>query len=110
MHVKKIGSRIYGATLTPSEKKAMEIEIRKQISASEREHELEVDSLILRILHDEFGFGTRRLKRFYRDYILGMSEIACRYEDPECGEYNANTVALSDIGIDIEQWYRLEEL
>lgn len=57
MIVKKAGGKIYGAQLTAAERKAMNIEINKQIAENEHKHMMEVDALVLWELHVQLGFG-----------------------------------------------------
>lgn len=66
MVVKKYKGKIYGAHLTKDEQKAMSIEIRKRL---EEESELYFDehtALMLWTLHEVFGFGRDRMKRYLK--------------------------------------------
>ena len=62
MIVKKAGGKVYGADLTAAERKAMNIEIQKQLAEYTRKHALEIEWRFLWYLHEEYGFGLRRLK------------------------------------------------
>ena len=57
MRVKKAGGRIFGCTLSAAEKKAMDLEIQRQLSEYDQRHLIEIDAIILWVLHDRFGFG-----------------------------------------------------
>lgn len=61
MVVKKAGGKIYGAVLTAAEKKAMNMEIERQLAEYTRKHEVELNAMILYVLHEQLGFGEQRL-------------------------------------------------
>lgn len=44
---KSINGRVYGAKMTAAEKKAIEIEIKKQLAEYDRKHAMELDALVL---------------------------------------------------------------
>lgn len=50
MHVKKAGGKVYGAILTAAEKKAMDIEIQKELAEYDRKH--------IEAWHKESDHGT----------------------------------------------------
>ena len=62
MHIKKAGGKVYGAILTAAEKKAMDIEIQKELAEYDRKHIAEIDATILGVLNEPFGFGAQRLR------------------------------------------------
>jgi len=80
MYIKKSGKRIFGASFSNAEKKAMEMEIKRQLAEYDRKHTLEIDAMILWTLHEQFGFGEKRLKRFYDSFARGLNELSGRYE------------------------------
>lgn len=45
MVVKKAGGKIYGAVLTSAEKKAMNMEIERQLAEYTRKHEVELNAI-----------------------------------------------------------------
>lgn len=45
MVVKKAGGKIYGAVLTSAEKKAMNMEIERQLAEYTRKHEVELNAM-----------------------------------------------------------------
>ena len=65
MVVKKAGGKIYGAVLTSAEKKAMNMEIERQLAEYTRKHEVELNAMILYVLHEQLGFGEQRLRKFF---------------------------------------------
>lgn len=48
-----------GAAMTVAEKKAMNLEIQRQLAEYDKKHATEIDALILWVLHSEFGFGEK---------------------------------------------------
>lgn len=106
MQVKKIGGKVYGATLTAAEQKAMNMEIQKQIAEYDRKNIMEMDSIVLWQLHEQFGFGPKRLKRFFDNFIPAMEELVERYEMEDSDQIWLCTHKLKEYGIDIEEWSR----
>lgn len=72
MQVKKAGGKVYGAVLTAAEKKAMDLEIQRELAEYDRKHIAEIDATILWVLHEQFGFGAQAapnlLRRLPRPY------------------------------------------
>lgn len=106
MHVKKIKGKVYGANFTATERKAMEIEINKQLAESSRKHELEVDAMILWELHEQLGFGPKRLKRFFDNFNVAMDGLIKRYETSDSDKSHLCSYKLKEIGVDVEEWYK----
>lgn len=104
MIVKKTGSKIYGAELSASEKKAMDLEIRRQLADYTHNHELEMTSLILWQMHVQFGFGPERLRRFYDGFNEAVDALNGRYEFEDSGMVWLCRKTLKDYGVDIEKW------
>lgn len=104
MQIKKSGKKAYGAILTAAEKKAMEMEIKRQLAEFDRKHELEIDAVVLWLLHEEFGFGEKRLKKLYSRLKPAIDELINRYQmDEEDGPWLCTT-KLKNYGIDLEEW------
>jgi cupin superfamily acireductone dioxygenase involved in methionine salvage len=104
MQVKKSGKIIFGADFTAEEKKAIDIEIKKQLAEFDKKHEIEIDALILWTLHQEFGFGEKRLKQFYYIFGKAIDELIKRYEFDDSDRIWICTEKLKDYGIDLEEW------
>ena len=60
MRVKQYKGTIYGADLTAKERRAMNIEINRQIVEADRKYLNNVDAMILYFLHKHLGFGKKR--------------------------------------------------
>lgn len=104
MIVKKSKGKVYGASLTAAEKKAMDIEIKRQLAEYERQHQLELDAIILWVLRNQLGFGKKRLKRFYDEFSPAVQELLRYYEMGEEDQSWLCTRKLKDHGVDIEKW------
>ena len=105
MHVKKANGKIYGAQLTSAEQKAMNMEIQRQCAEYDRKNANEIDAMILWHLHEFFGFGHDRLKKFHDSFIPAIKALCERYEMTDKGdEVWLCTKKLQDYGIDIEKW------
>lgn len=106
MEIKKIGKLVYGAKLSAAEKKAMDLEIKRQIADFDRQNELEISSIVLWYLHEYEGWGPKRLRRFYEGLLPAIERLAKDYEmgDKEGDRLFLCTFKLKDYGIDIEKW------
>ena len=99
MVVKKAGGKIYGAVLTSAEKKAMNMEIEYT-----RKHEVELNAMILYVLHEQLGFGEQRLRKFFDRFSVEIDALVKYYEmDDEDAEWLC-TRKLLDMGIDVAKW------
>lgn len=92
MYMKKAGGKVYGAHLTAAEKKAMDIEIRRQLAEYDLKHA------------EEFGFGPKRLKQFYDTFAVRLNELIKHYEMTDSDMVWLCTYKLKQYGIDIEEW------
>lgn len=104
MKIKKACGRIYGATMTAAEKKAMDIEIQRQLAEYDRKHAIEIDAMILWVLHQQLGWGEKRLRRFYDNFASEVDALVQRYQMDEEDKVWLCTQKLKDCGIDVEQW------
>ena len=66
MRVKKSNGKIFGANLSAAEKKALDMEISRQLAEYSQKYEEEIEAVVLLMLRAEFGFGEERLKRAHR--------------------------------------------
>lgn len=104
MKVKKAFGKVYGAQMSAAEKKAMDKEIRRQLADYDMKNAVEIDAMVLWILHDKFGFGIKRLKRFFDCFSDEMSELAKRYELDESESSWLCTYKLEQLGVDLNAW------
>lgn len=112
MTVKKAGGRIFGATFTAAEKKALDIEIQREVKEVNEKNLLEIDALILYILHTKYGFGVKRLKDFFNSFGEAFDALNERYELPPGSEVWMATKKMEEYGVDLKAWEqeRLEKI
>lgn len=105
MYAKKIGGRVYGAGMTAGEKRAMQMEIQRQLGEYTEKHEQEIVSTVLYVLHKDFEFGKVRLRRFYDSFDICLKDLVERYnlEEDEDKVWLA-TYELAKYGIDLDIW------
>lgn len=104
MVVLKHKGKVYGANLTATERRAMEIEIKRQLAEWDRGHEIEMVATTLWVLMTRFGFGEKRLKRFFDGYDEAIRELIDYYQLADEDAPWLCTQKLKDKGIDIEKW------
>lgn len=103
MIFKKINGQIFGVELTKKEQKAMDVEINQQIIATQKQYVDDFDYTIMKILHDHFGFGLTRLRRFYEVFTQDYNTLEKHYEMGDAGTYIARK-EMNAIGCNIEKW------
>lgn len=106
MRLKKACGKVYGASMTVAEKKGMNLEIQRQLAEYDRKHLIEIDALILWVLHDKFGFGPKRLRQYYDSYLTSIHDLVKRYELDKDDDIWLCTQKLKDIGVDVEAWHK----
>ncbi len=85
-------------------KAAMDREIKRQLAEYDRAHALEIDAMVLWVLHDKFGFGKTRLKKFFDEFAGAVDELLEWYEMDTSDQSWICTHKLKEIGVDVEQW------
>lgn len=106
MHIKKSGGKAFSVDLTAKERKAMNMEIQRQLTEYTKKHRLELDAMILWVLHAQLGLGPTRLRRFYDRFEKELDALLKRYEMGEDDQLWLCTYMLKQIGVDIEKWDR----
>ena len=104
MEVIKIGNCITGAVFTKAEKKALDIEVKKALADMDKKNTKEIDAMVLWVLHEQFGFGPERLKKFHDNFIVEMKALIDRYELPKTDTPWLCTDKLEKYGIDLDDW------
>lgn len=104
MRIKQYKGHIFGADLTAKEQKAMDIEIKKQIAALDKKYQSDVDIVILYTLAATFGFGQKRLRRFYDAVQIERKKMLAQYEMPEEDAVWLAEHLLKRIGVDVRAW------
>ena len=101
---KKAFGKIYGAHLSAKQKKAMDMEINREIVEYTDRHVSELIALIFWTLHERYGFGEKRLRTLFDLYHQAADELKEKYERGEDDEPWLCTRKLKEIGIDILAW------
>ena len=109
MRVKSYRGKVFGAELTAAEKKAMNIEINRQLVEREKQYAADIDAMVLYTLMAHYGWKKKRLKRFWKAFIAEHKALREFYQMDEPGdnEWLAHRM-LKEIGVDIDEWYKEE--
>lgn len=89
--------------MTSNERKAMMDEIKRQCVEINDQYLADLDAVILFILHDKYGFGPKRLRKFWEEVKLGVKELQEYYCMPDDAAWLAK-YKLKEIGVDIDAW------
>ena len=103
MIFKKFRGQIFDVELTAKEQRALDEKVNQQIIESHRRFETDFDYMILRVLHNHFGFGPKRLRKAYELFVKDNEDLVKHYEMPDAGVYIARK-EMNDIGCNVEQW------
>lgn len=106
MWIKKSNNRPFGARFNTREQQAIDIEVKKQLREWDLKHAREIDAIVLWILHEEFGFGYKRLKRFHDSFNPAIRGLVDRYELEESDLIWLCTKKLKEHGEDLDEWYK----
>lgn len=106
MRVKKSNGKIYGADMTAAERKAIRLEIERLLAEYNRRNLVELDAIILWVLHDQCGFGSKRLRKFYDQFVNSVNDLQSHYEMGSEDRSWLCSYKLKEIGVDIEQWQK----
>lgn len=110
MRVKKLYGKPYGVELTAAERKAMNLEINRQIAERDEKYKEDIDAMILYVLMVHYGWKKKRLRRFWKAFIAEHKALREFYQmdKPGEGEWLAHRM-LKEIGVDVHQWYEEDE-
>lgn len=100
----KFKGKIINVRYSKAEQKAMDQSIREQLVEYDKEHAKDIESLVLDIMHDEFGFGKERAKRAYDRLHPALLALMDRYGAGQTAEDVERLNRLHKIGIDIRGW------
>ena len=109
MRVKSYKGKVFGAELTAAEKKAMDIEINRQLVERDKQYAADIDAMVLYTLMAHYGWKKKRLKRFWKAFSAEHKALREFYQMDEPGdnEWLAHRM-LKEIGVDINEWYQEE--
>ena len=110
MRVKKLNGRVYGAELTAAERKAMDIEIKREIVEKDKQYAEDIDAMVLYVLMAHYGWKKKRLRKFWQAFLFEHKALMEWYQldEPGDNEWLAHR-KLKEIGVDIHQWYKEDE-
>ena len=83
-------------------RESMMHEINQQILAKDKEYQLDIDTMVLWTLHQCYGWGAARLKKFY---VAMMKEHLRMREFYELDDLYPERFKLKEKGVDVEAWY-----
>lgn len=106
MFFKKAAGSIFGVQLSKAEQRALDAEIKKQIVEHDKQYDIDRESSILWMLHTEFGFGPKKLKRAWELMYSSGASLRKHYEmSPDDDGWLCRKM-LKETGCDVEQWYK----
>lgn len=97
--------------LSAKQKRAMDIEIRRQCVEITKEYEVDLDTIPIYILHKHFGFGKKRIEQFYKLMHEEKKQMKERFASDQSAtdESDIDVVAmrffLKQDGIDVQEMY-----
>lgn len=106
MRVKAYKGKVFGAELTTAEKKAMNLEINRQIAERDAKYAADVDAMVLYTLMAHYGWKKKRLKRFWDAFIKERKALREFYQMEEGDDEWLAHRMLKEIGVDINEWYK----
>ena len=80
MRARVYGEKPLGAELTRKERECLNKEVEKTLKKRLEQIGNELDAAVLKILHEEFGFGIVRLRRFHKAYQAAIREVIEYYD------------------------------
>lgn len=87
---------------------AMNEEIKRQIVEYDKKHSIEFDAMVLYTLHEVFGFGKSRLRKFYSEFKKTYHELQDYYCMPDDVPFIC-LIKLKNLGVDLKKWYEEDE-
>lgn len=110
MVFKRFASKIVGVQFSKAEQRALIDAINQQIVEQDRQYEMDRDSSILWMLHQQFGFGPKKLYKAWKLMYADNKALQQKYEmSPDDGGWLCRRM-LKDYGVDLEAWYKDEGL
>ncbi|MBO5831580.1 MAG: hypothetical protein J6R01_08245 [Alistipes sp.] len=87
--------------LTKAQSKAVDDEVKRQILARKEEFYTAIDGAMLWTLRKTLGFGKKRLRRYFFNFIENYFEMCDAYEMTDTFPQR---VKLERIGVDLDAW------
>ena len=93
--------------LTAEQQTAVNREIKRYLNEMYDGYAKDIDCIYLVALHNQFGFGAKRLKKFWESVLAATMEYRKNYMADGAEELGfAARRELKHIGVDIDEWYR----
>ena len=106
MRVKKFNGKPYGVELNATERKAMHLEINRQLLEKDKKYREDIDAMVLYVLMAHYGWKKKRLRKFWNAFNAEHKALREYYQlEPGDNRYVAHNL-LGQIGVDIHQWYK----
>ncbi|MCM1524031.1 MAG: hypothetical protein NC120_06195, partial [Ruminococcus sp.] len=61
-------------------------------------------AMVLWVLHEEFGFGKKRLRKFFDRFSVSLDKLIQWYEMDGSDRTWLCSYKLKGIGVDVEEW------
>lgn len=106
MDILQSGGVVFGARLNAKEKKAMKMEIQRQLAEYTRKYHLELEALYLREMRSKHHHGEKRLREDFDAFGDALDALIKRFELEDDDKIWMATYSLKEEGFDIEQWHR----
>lgn len=91
--------------LNSEQKKAMNKEINRQILENDMKFSKDYDAAVLWTLRVCYGFGKKRIRRFWDCFLAEHQRLReCYEQNPDSEEANYKEL-LKKIGVDVDTWY-----
>lgn len=91
--------------LNSEQKKAMNKEINRQILENDMKFAKDYDAAVLWTLRVCYGFGKKRIRRFWDCFLAEHQRLRdCYEQNPNSKEANCKEL-LKKIGVDVDAWY-----
>lgn len=107
MRLKKFNGKIYGAEFTAAERKAMNLEINRQLMESDEKYKEDIDAMVLYVLMEHYGWKKKRLRKFWKAFVSEHNALRDHYlmDSPGDSAWLAHR-KLKEIGVDMHEWYK----
>ncbi len=95
-------SELLQKKLTPTVQTFVNQEIHRQLLEKDKLYTLDMDTMVLWTLSQAYGFGPKRLKKFYTTMFKEHLRMRQFYE---MGDTYPERLKLKEKGVDVETWY-----
>ena len=89
--------------LNDGQQKAMKKEINRQLSEQTKEHESDIDAILMWFMHEEYGWGKKRLNDFITKFNTRLKELSDWYAMDETDQLWLIKYKLREMGINYEK-------